>query len=86
MRVLSSSDAHSTTNLALARWGIATARRAWLTAADVANTLPWAQFRAAAQARAERRRRLRARAAARHGRLRRPLRGETAIAASARSA
>ena len=23
---------------------IATARRAWLTAADVANTLPWAEF------------------------------------------
>ena len=26
------------------RWGVATARRAWLTAADVANTLPWAEF------------------------------------------
>ena len=26
------------------RWGIATARRAWLTTADVANTLPWAEF------------------------------------------
>ena len=25
-------------------WGIATARRAWLTAADVANTLPWDEF------------------------------------------
>jgi DNA polymerase (family 10) len=26
------------------RWGIATARRAWLQAADVANTLPWEEF------------------------------------------
>ena len=26
------------------RWGVATARRAWLTAADVANTLPWEEF------------------------------------------
>ncbi len=28
------------------RWGIATARRAWLTADNVANTRPWAQFAA----------------------------------------
>jgi len=26
------------------RWGVATARRAWLTKDDVANTLPWAQL------------------------------------------
>jgi DNA polymerase (family X) len=44
VRVLVNSDAHSIGNLALARWGIATARRAWLRAADVANTLPWAEF------------------------------------------
>ena len=44
VRILVDSDAHSVANLALARWGVATARRAWLTAADVANTLPWAQF------------------------------------------
>jgi DNA polymerase (family 10) len=44
VRILVNSDAHSIANLALARWGIATARRAWLTAADVANTLPWARF------------------------------------------
>ena len=25
-------------------WGVATARRAWLTPADVANTLPWEEF------------------------------------------
>ena len=28
----------------MTRWGVATARRAWLTKADVANTLPWAEF------------------------------------------
>jgi len=26
------------------RWGVATARRAWLTAGQVANTRPWAEF------------------------------------------
>jgi DNA polymerase (family 10) len=26
------------------RYGIATARRAWLTKSDVANARPWAQF------------------------------------------
>jgi len=26
------------------RWGIATARRAWLEAEDIANTRPWAEF------------------------------------------
>jgi DNA polymerase (family 10) len=26
-------------------YGIATARRAWLTAADIANTRTWAQFK-----------------------------------------
>jgi DNA polymerase (family 10) len=35
-------DAHRTKGFAFARYGIATARRAWLTAADVANTRPWA--------------------------------------------
>jgi DNA polymerase (family 10) len=38
------SDAHGTTTLGITRWGIVTARRAWLTAADVRNTLPWEQF------------------------------------------
>src|SRR4051794_18681752 len=42
--VLINSDAHGANTLPLTRWGVATARRAWLTAADVANTLPWAQF------------------------------------------
>ena len=40
------SDAHRTRTLANMRWGVATARRAWLTAADVANTRPWAEFAA----------------------------------------
>jgi DNA polymerase (family 10) len=44
VRIVIDSDAHSIANLALTRWGIATARRAWLTAADVANTLPWETF------------------------------------------
>jgi DNA polymerase (family 10) len=39
-----SSDAHSVRNLALMRFGIATARRAWLTPAQVANTRSWAEL------------------------------------------
>ena len=42
--ILIDSDAHRTATLANMRWGIATARRAWLTAADVANTRPWAEL------------------------------------------
>jgi DNA polymerase (family X) len=38
------SDAHRIETLANIRWGMATARRAWLTAADVANTRSWAQL------------------------------------------
>jgi DNA polymerase (family 10) len=38
------SDAHRTSTLQNMRWGIATARRAWLTAADVANTQPWPEL------------------------------------------
>ena len=38
------SDAHSVRNLALMSYGIATARRAWLTPAQVANTRTWAQL------------------------------------------
>jgi DNA polymerase (family 10) len=38
------SDAHSARNLDLMRYGIATARRAWLTRAQVANTRPWAEL------------------------------------------
>ena len=40
------SDAHRTATLANMRWGVATARRAWLGAAQVANTRTLAQLRA----------------------------------------
>jgi DNA polymerase (family 10) len=46
VRIIIDSDAHSTGNLALTRWGIATARRAWLTKDDVANTRAWDEFAA----------------------------------------
>jgi DNA polymerase (family 10) len=46
VRILVNSDSHGVNTLGITRWGIATARRAWLTAADVANTLPWEQFAA----------------------------------------
>jgi DNA polymerase (family 10) len=43
--ILVDSDAHRVRTLASSRrYGIATARRAWLTAEQVANTRPWAQF------------------------------------------
>ncbi|MET0687130.1 MAG: DNA polymerase/3'-5' exonuclease PolX [Solirubrobacteraceae bacterium] len=38
------SDAHSVRNLELMRYGVATARRAWLTPEQVANTRPWAEL------------------------------------------
>jgi DNA polymerase (family 10) len=37
-------DAHRVRGFEVARYGIATARRAWLTAHDVANTKPWAEL------------------------------------------
>ena len=40
VRILIDSDAHRTRTLANMRWGVATARRAWLEAGDVANTRP----------------------------------------------
>jgi DNA polymerase (family 10) len=39
--IVINSDAHRPKGFAVARYGIATARRAWLTAADVANTRSW---------------------------------------------
>jgi len=42
--LLVDSDAHGADRLEHVRWGIATARRAWLTADHVANTRPWPQF------------------------------------------
>jgi DNA polymerase (family 10) len=44
VRILIDSDAHRVATLGIVRWGVATARRAWLGPADVANTLPWAEF------------------------------------------
>ncbi len=40
-----STDAHSADQLALMRFGVATARRGWIEAGDVLNTLPLSQFR-----------------------------------------
>ena len=42
--VLVDSDAHSARNFDLLQYGIATARRAWLTPAQVANTRSWEDF------------------------------------------
>jgi DNA polymerase (family 10) len=42
--ILIDSDAHWVERFDVMRWGVATARRAWLTAADVANTRSWEQF------------------------------------------
>jgi DNA polymerase (family X) len=39
-------DAHRVGGFEVARYGIATARRGWLTAADVANTRPWSEVAA----------------------------------------
>src|SRR3954447_12430945 len=44
VRILIDSDAHGVNTLHHVQWGIVTARRAWLTAADVANTRPWPEF------------------------------------------
>jgi DNA polymerase (family 10) len=45
VRIVINSDAHRITTFErVRRYGIATARRGWLTKADVANTLPFARF------------------------------------------
>jgi DNA polymerase (family 10) len=44
VRILVDTDAHGVSTQGISRWGIATARRAGLTAADIANTRPWAEF------------------------------------------
>lgn len=46
-KVTIGSDAHSQVGFGVLRWGILMARRAWLEPADVLNTLPLEQFRAA---------------------------------------
>jgi DNA polymerase (family 10) len=43
-RILIDSDAHWIERFDVMRWGIATARRAWLSAEEVANTHTWEQF------------------------------------------
>jgi DNA polymerase (family 10) len=44
--ILINCDAHRVGGFEVARYGVATARRAWLTAADVLNTRPWAELEA----------------------------------------
>jgi DNA polymerase (family 10) len=44
-KIVLNTDAHGTDTLDNIAYGIATARRAWLTAADVANTRGWAEFK-----------------------------------------
>ena len=44
MTLVIDSDAHRTDTLANMRYGVATARRAWLTADQVANTRTWQQL------------------------------------------
>lgn len=50
-RLTISSDAHSTRNLDLLRYGVGTARRGWITAGDVLNTRPLGELRAFLRAR-----------------------------------
>jgi len=44
VRIVINSDAHRTSTLANMRWGVATARRAWLRAEDVMNTRSWPEL------------------------------------------
>jgi DNA polymerase (family 10) len=44
--ILVDTDAHKISDYDFRRWGIATARRAWLTRDQVANTRPWPEFAA----------------------------------------
>ena len=46
VRLVVNSDAHRTRTLENMRWGIATARRAWLERDDVFNTRPWSELQA----------------------------------------
>jgi DNA polymerase (family X) len=46
-RIVISSDAHSRQGIQSLQWGIVVARRAWLEARDVLNTLAFTEFRAA---------------------------------------
>ncbi len=44
VRILIDSDAHRPETLQNMHWGVLTARRGWLTKADVANTRPWEEL------------------------------------------
>jgi DNA polymerase (family 10) len=44
--IVINTDSHRTAGFAVARYGIATARRAWLTAEQVVNTRPWGEVQA----------------------------------------
>jgi DNA polymerase (family 10) len=44
VKVVISTDSHSTSHLAFIRYGVTTARRGWLTKAEVLNTLPPEHF------------------------------------------
>ncbi len=45
VRIVLNTDAHGVDTLANMQYAVATARRAWLTKADVANTRPWGEFK-----------------------------------------
>ena len=49
-----SSDAHNTSELEFMQFGVSSARRGWLTAADVLNTRPLEELRAVLSARRQR--------------------------------
>ncbi len=44
VKVVISTDSHTAANLRFVRYGVTTARRAWLTKGDVINTLPINEF------------------------------------------
>ncbi len=44
VRLVIDSDAHRTDTLGNMRWGVLTARRGWVSAANVANTRPWREL------------------------------------------
>lgn len=50
VKAVISTDAHSTTQLQVMKYGVQTARRGWLEARDVINTLPYEKFLAALRA------------------------------------
>jgi len=47
VKIVINTDSHHTSHMEKMRFGVLQARRAWLTAEDVLNTLPAARFEAA---------------------------------------